>query len=272
LRKKVPEGFKADCLGIILTRKSHSEWVDTVNSPNELETGDALPNFHEEYFEWIDLIDSVKSCDGNFRFFELGAGYGRWSLRAAGICRNLGIKSFEITAVEGEPSRFSWMRENFDANGIDPNKHRLIQGAVSKKKGQTWFYTGKAAEWYGQKSATGREKARFKKDYEFQRVIKIAFKDLFQDEKIIDLIDLDIQGAELEVLSSGKKQLSNFVKKVHVGTHSNKIESGLRNLFGQKLKWKSIYDFSMGKINQTPYRQINFHDGVQSWLNPKFEG
>ena len=157
--KKVPEGFRADCLGIILTRKSHSEWVDTVNSPNELETGDALPNFHEEYFEWIDLIDSVKSCDGNFRFFELGAGYGRWSLRAAGICRNLGIKSFEITAVEGEPSHFSWMRENFDANGIDSSEHRLIQGAVSKNRADHLVLYGKGGGMVRTKERYGKGKS-----------------------------------------------------------------------------------------------------------------
>ena len=41
-------------------------------------------DFNEEYFEWIDMLMSLKdSQDGNYHFVELGSGFGRWGVRAA---------------------------------------------------------------------------------------------------------------------------------------------------------------------------------------------
>jgi len=36
------------------------------------------PPFDEEYFEWIDILESVIESKRHFTMFELGAGYGRW--------------------------------------------------------------------------------------------------------------------------------------------------------------------------------------------------
>ena len=36
------------------------------------------PDFCEEYFEWIDVLESVLAADQQFVMIELGAGYGRW--------------------------------------------------------------------------------------------------------------------------------------------------------------------------------------------------
>ena len=41
-----------------------------------------LPEFSEEYFEWIDFLAAVKTARDRFVMMELGAGYGRWLMRA----------------------------------------------------------------------------------------------------------------------------------------------------------------------------------------------
>ncbi len=82
----------------------------------------------------------------------------------------------------------------------------------------------------------------------------------------VDLIDLDVQGAELEVLSAAIEPLSRQVKRVHVGTHSADIEDGLRHLFSSH-GWKNVNDYRCLSVNQTPYGEIKFGDGVQTWVN-----
>ena len=83
----------------------------------------------------------------------------------------------------------------------------------------------------------------------------------------VDLIDLDVQGAELEVLSSAMEPLSRKVKRLHIGTHSAKIEEGLRKLFSSH-GWDNVNDYRCQSLNQTPYGEIEFQDGVQTWVNP----
>jgi hypothetical protein len=84
----------------------------------------------------------------------------------------------------------------------------------------------------------------------------------------VDLIDLDVQGTELIVLSSAVEQLSQKVKRVHIGTHGEEIESGLRTLF-QNLGWTKLNDYACGSESETPWGVIKFGDGVQTWINPK---
>src|SRR5271154_222622 len=36
----------------------------------------------EDYLEWIDIVEAVSSAKDRFVMFELGAGYGRWSINA----------------------------------------------------------------------------------------------------------------------------------------------------------------------------------------------
>ena len=43
----------------------------------------SYPTFSEEYFEWIDILESVIATDQQFVMIELGAGYGRWLVIAA---------------------------------------------------------------------------------------------------------------------------------------------------------------------------------------------
>jgi hypothetical protein len=85
---------------------------------------------------------------------------------------------------------------------------------------------------------------------------------------LVDLVDIDIQGAELEVISAAVDELTSKVKRINVGTHSHEIEKGLRKCFGL-LGWHCEADFSCLGRSATPYGDINFEDGTQTWVNPK---
>jgi hypothetical protein len=89
----------------------------------------------------------------------------------------------------------------------------------------------------------------------------------------VDLIDLDIQGAEAEVLAAATAQLCAKVKMVTVGTHTNpvtftrEIEDAVTEVF-RKMNWINIYNFGHGAERETPFGRIKFEDGVQVWVNP----
>src|SRR4029077_5803486 len=108
------------------------------------------PPFDEEYFEWIDLLESVRAARGRYVVGELAAGYGRWSLRAARALERMNPLPLTIVAVEAEPTHFAWMKEHFSDNGIDPPLHDLIPAAVSCTEGFISFHVGKPSAWYGQ--------------------------------------------------------------------------------------------------------------------------
>ena len=250
------------------------------------------PEFDEEYFEWIDLLESIVAAKGSFTMIELGAGFGRWSVRAACALKQYPHLPYRLIAVEAEPVVFQWMHSHFADNGIDPDKHSLIHAAVCSQPGDVLFYIGGPRggpydrtpdDWYGQFLAKGSdlsssvtddgEYAGFKvrcheSGWRSIRVPGVTLTCLLQDLDLVDLIDMDIEGQELPSVRETIEQLNVKVKRLHIGTHSQEIEAGLRELLNAH-GWICLADYPLFSVTQTPWGSISFENGVQSWVNPR---
>jgi len=244
---------------------------------------DAYPGFDEEYFEWIDVLETVCEARDRFTMIELGAGYGRWLVRAVAALRVVNPLPFRLVAVEPEPTHFGWLHEHLRENDIDPSDHVLVEAAVTAHGRPVPFHVGNAAGWYGQAiadpsalhSAPVRALRRLMARWRHSdaaatsvvRVPSVTLQDLLADLDRVDLVDLDVQGAEADVLGAAIDALDRKVRRVHVGTHAAEIEEALRVLFRGR-GWQAIHDFPCLKASATPYGEIGFNDGVQTWLNP----
>jgi FkbM family methyltransferase len=260
---RVPEGFIVNFLGV-MTREHY--WTDNLEIAHQypakrhVETN--YPIYDEEYFEWIDLLEAVVEAKDHFAMLELGAGWGRWITNAAFALRHLGGPAYTLTAVEAEPTHLRWMVEHINDNGLHQRDFRLIQAAVASADGQVGFHTGDAfgggpANCYGQ--FIGGPAV----------VDAVSLDTLLRPLTVVDLLDMDIQGAELEVLAAGAAELDKKVRKVRVATHSVRIDEGLRSLFA-RLGWKGLRCFPCGASAMTEWGEISFQDGVQTWINPTY--
>ena len=284
---RVAAGFTADFLGV-RTRASYVEGMvpGGIDAAHERHVRPPRPVFDEEYFEWVDVIDSVREARDRFVMIELGAGYGRWSVRAAAALRLLNPLPFRLVAVEAEPQHFRWLREHFRDNGIDPTKHDLIEAAVNASGEPVKFYVGNPSGWYGQAIAADSAPHRLRRLLRRARtalgwrgrpvpdqhgetlvVPGIALDALLRRLPRVDLVDLDVQGAELDVLTAAAPRLTRQVRRVHIGTHGPGIERGLRELF-RAHGWRPVNDYPCLTRSSTPYGEIEFGDGVQTWINP----
>ncbi|MCU0666038.1 MAG: hypothetical protein MUF05_02975 [Candidatus Omnitrophica bacterium] len=258
------------------------------------------PDFQEEYFEWISLLESVVQAKQDFTAIELGAGIAPHLINAAAAIKKYHGDSFvfKLIGVEGEPTSYKWMRKHFIDNGINPDDHTLIEAVVSRKDGYAIFEVG-FPQGYGSYIVTSwqlllrplKETYRFiKRSYKrikgqpcdakdywtgkkglglyTKKIRCIGLDKILAGLKKVDLIHLDIKGEEYRVLSAVKEQLSEKVKRIHIGTHSHDVESRLRKLF-KSMGWECIFDFPGNDKRITPFGQIKFLDGVQYWRNTK---
>lgn len=290
-----PKGLLVDCIGI-KTRLKFLKGMMTeyVEAQNPGATEPPLPAFDEEYFEWIDVLEAVTAARDRFVMIELGAGYGRWLVRAVAALRQVNPLPFALVAVEAEPTHFAWIHEHLRDNDIDAGEHELIEAAVNATGEPVIFHVGNPSGWYGQAIDVNapspppewRDSARAQTQAAVQQgapesagapdeastgtvpVEAVTLTDILQKHPRVDLIDLDVQGAELDVLRAAIDELDRRVKRLHIGTHSAEIEAGLRKLFPAH-GWDLVHDFHCLKPNATPYGDIEFGDGVQSWVNPR---
>ncbi len=224
-----------------------------------------LPEISEEYFEWVCAAEAIAAARGRFTMVELGAGYGRWMMDAMGLLRQMGRQDLtpHFIGVEAEPSHYAWMVEHFRNNGLDPAQHRLVQGAVSGRDGKVRFAIGDADAWYGQSIIADADTG-----VNSVEVPAYSLATLLHDVPMVDLLDIDVQGAEAEVCLAAARVLDEKVRRIYIGTHEDAIERDLRRLF-QNLGWQEIFAYRLGRAQGTPYGRIMFGDGVQCWLNPR---
>ena len=246
--------------------------------------GGKLPPVDNEYFEWIDLLESVAGANGRYVMVELGAGYGRWAVRAACAARSRGVP-FHIVAVEPEPQHFEWLKETLLENGVGSNQYTTVNAAVSVDRSAAQLYVGghghDAATWYGQRLAwdaasiedgqyCGRQASVHPSGYKSVTVETVTLSDLLAPFPLVDLIDMDIQGEEYAVIRSAWEVLNRKVKRMHVGTHSREVETSIRRLLLAE-GWTCRADYAGCAEHHTPWGRVEFEDGVQSWRNPRLQ-
>jgi FkbM family methyltransferase len=241
-----------------------------------------FPPFNEEYFEWIDLLESALQASGVFTFLELGAGYGRWSVRAACAARQLG-KRYQLGLAEAAPKHVSEIHEVMAINGVSRSDYTIFECAVAKERGEGVFVvewpTGNPPVWYGQaltrNSMSGAVIAGEHKGVPLWRmsdgwgVIKIEQRPLsgiIAGYSRIDLADFDLQGMEAEAIDEALSMLTDRVRRLHIGTHSHEIEARLREMLSGA-GWTCARDYPCLQENDTPFGRIPFVDGVQTWIN-----
>ena len=271
---EVPANFVTNFIDSII----NVNFVEGYSTPERLkdryeETN--YPSFDEEYFEWIDILETVIEARGRYTMIELGAGFGRWLVNAALALKQIGKTPFYLVGVEAEPVHFEMMHNHFRDNCLEPNEHLLIKAAVSDTSGEVYFTIGHPEEWYGQSIVSiWKIINNYIRNVGFgdwpeanvKKVKAVSLNDILNPLSYVDLVDLDIQGEEFNVLEAAEEQLIKKVKRIHIGTHGKRIENNLRSLF-KSTGWININDYQCLSENMTPYGEIAFQDGVQTWLN-----
>src|SRR5262249_45530077 len=138
-------GFEFDFLG---TRMRTDFFSQLTPQPYDRSESPPYPKFDEEYFEWIDLLEAILLAEGRFTMMELGAGFGRWSARAALASEQHGIP-YSLVAVEAEPTHFAWLLQNLQDNRVKLDNCHCIQAAVTGQDGKIAFQVGNPRDDYG---------------------------------------------------------------------------------------------------------------------------
>jgi FkbM family methyltransferase len=225
-------------------------------------------SIHHDAIEYFALLKSFKSAGQCFSVVELGAQYGPWVCAAAVLGARLG-KPTKLVAVEASPVLAALIPLHLSFNSIDPNHARVIQGAVSDKRGTCYFpKVNSLRENGGQIAYQPTDVDYIGRKVQYETVPAYELADVLP-EGLIDFLHVDIQGLETAVLSN--PVMNERVRAVFVGTHSRKIEGELIEIFhsnGWELKrerpTKFLYRAELPNIVGWTSK-----DGGQYWTNPR---
>lgn len=204
----------------------------------------------EDYFEWVDMLTSLKEASGQFNFLKLGSQTGRWEAFAA--IANNAYKKLPCHFVSVDKARVGLIFETFEDNGIckmDNIRHDVLRCSVSDV----------TSPFVNKETLTKAEKNSLEMSLDY-------IIDKFEGKEI-DLIDSDCQGPEGHIFHASRDKVNKYVKRVHIGTHSSQIDKDVFELFSD-MGWKNINNFGWGEVVVLPQGKMSFMDGIQTWVNP----
>jgi FkbM family methyltransferase len=227
----------------------------------------SLPPPNEHYLDWIALLSAVSKADDCFRMAELGAGYAPWVVRGAMASRqNQSITSFELLAVEADPVHYSWAREHFSDNALDPGDYWLLEGAVSTTdQGVAFPVIAAPEEDYGAGllTAATASATRHVASYTLQSLLE-------KFSGPLDLLHIDIQGEEYRVMPDALPAIDRAVKSIVIGTHVNDSQHDQLVALMEDAGWLPQLVLSRNTEHDLPWGQIKTNDGFLWLLNPAF--
>jgi hypothetical protein len=180
--------------------------------------------------------------------------------------------------LEAEPQRAAWARGALCLNHI---YGRVVEAAIARRLGMVSFAVRSfadlhAANWYGQAINDGPLTATNEsyfghpiwRDHWYEKIyVPSAGLEDVAPAGVIDLVNADIQGAELDMVCGSIDFLDARVRRVHIGTHSTEIERAIRDALAGA-GWRPVWDFSLqGERERDSVRPCWFSDGGQGWIN-----
>lgn len=225
-------------------------------------------NWHADIAEWAAALHAVERAQGTFRIVELGCGWGCWMTNTGVAARSIGLE-VELIGVEGEAAHLKNAADTLALNGFGPGDFRLVHGVAAPKPGVAIFPRAGAGQtsWGGEAlfdpDPAALAEAKGRDDLQVLDCFTIP---QLAGDKPVDLLHIDIQGAEAVFVEGNFDAISTHVRRVLIGTHSRAIEGRLTDQFlhhGWRLEMErtAIVTLQDGK----PALYI---DGVQMWANP----
>ncbi|WHZ37733.1 class I SAM-dependent methyltransferase [Sagittula sp. MA-2] len=232
-------------------------------------TVEGLPdpgNWHADIAEWAAALRAVEAAEGRFTVVELGCGWGCWLMNTGLAARRRGLE-LTLVGVEGDAGHLVQAEAALALNGFRPEDWRLVHGIAAARPGKAIFPGAGAAGWGGAAvfDPDAATLARAEADPKVQVLDCYPLEELAGGRRI-DLLHIDIQGAETAFVAGNADALDRQVRRVLIGTHSRTIEGALEAHFLGR-GWRMEID----RPAIAPLRggrPVVAIDGVQMWSNP----
>ena len=225
-----------------------------------------LPPRNEHYLDWIAVLTAAAKAHGVFRMAELGAGWAPWLIRGALAARQRAeISECELLGLEPDPSHFSWAREHFLDNGLDPDRHRLLQGVATAEAGPMRFPVVASPDLDYSASIADADEAET--TIEVQGYDVIGLLRWFSGP--VDLLHVDIQGAEHHALPPAMAMMAQSVRAIMIGTHDG---DDLHDDLARRLRedgWRERTNLGASRVHATPWGEITTDDGFLWFENSR---
>jgi hypothetical protein len=264
--------------------------------------GDSADGNAEFWFEAADWVLAATEARGSFVMVTLGASFGYQAVGSYRALQQVNAMPCKLVAVDPVPQNIEMTRRHFLDNGLDPADHWLIQAAISDSNKPVFFPIG--APGTGVQNCVGTDAMEARAAYvrqlveqgiaeeslrsillnnstgitqdlvpgrnflaEIKLVSAVTLDDLLGPFERVDYLEADIQQSEIIVFPPFIDLLKRKVRRIHLGTHGEKVHRSLHNLFVEG-GWEVVFSYEPDSRHESALGTFKTNDGVLTVRNP----
>lgn len=220
------------------------------------------PATSEWTIDWIACLLAARLAGDRFTVIELGAGYGQWMVTSilAYKARHPDRPAHGM-ALEAEKTHYEWLQQHVQKNLA---KHKDTQAdllyAAAGYDGVVHFpELDEPDRNYGAGYVSGDSSPGMRK----VECLSMQTIDTHFREDVIDLLHVDIQGAEADlIMSAGFENVLSKCRFVLFGTHrSDALHSQVRKAL-ESSGMRVLIDWPRNQLVRSAFGKINTNDGA----------
>lgn len=190
-------------------------------------------NWHADIAEWAAALLSVREAKGTYRIIEVGCGWGCWLNNMGVAAKNRGLE-IDLIGIEGDSQHLENAKRTLQLNGIIETEFQLTNGVAAPKNGIALFpiSSNPGEDWSAEPIffPNAETLSQIRDAGQHKELQCFTLKELAHDNPI-DLLHIDIQGAEMDFVEGNFDDISRLVKRIFIGTHSRFLEGSLQQFF-----------------------------------------
>lgn len=302
----VDKGFTVDFVGQRTDARFWSTRTTPVEEIGGCEVRTELPGLSsgEDWFEYYNWFAAAREARGSYVMMTLGSCFGLQVVGSYLALQAVNPMPAMLVAVDAVPENMAMTEKQFRNNGIDPNDHWMIEAALGADNKPILFPIGApgsgaqgctetnsgatrmeildrarraGATEHLAKSLMLRNSTSLVIDLapdsehdftgEITFVSAVTLKNLLAPFPRIDFIEADLQESEGLVFPPVMDLLTKKVRRVHLGTHSDRTHDKLEKMFAER-DWDVLFSYKPRQSFETPHGNFDMNDGVLPAVNP----
>lgn len=227
------------------------------------------PSPSEWTVDWIACLIAAELAESKFNIIELGAGYGQWTVASILAYKDLNPSSpVSAMAVEADKVHFDWLNQHVSTNlSILSDVNIQLINAAAGFDGSVEFpvIDDPAGNYGAAYLSSPHTNSSLRVDcLSLSRIFR-----LFNEQKI-DLLHVDIQGAELDLLAD--IDVGAILDRTHVaffGTHRDEATHSRVKESLEMAGMKILIEWPRNSLVSTDFGEITTTDGALLAVNQK---
>jgi hypothetical protein len=272
-RGDVPRGFRADFLGMLTDLRftvSGSRPPPSAIAEHCRATAPCIDAPSRDsakfWFEAANWVLAAMDARHDYVMVTLASPFGYQAVGSYRAIQQINPMACKLAVIDPDQRNIAYARKHFRDNGIDPEDHWFLQGAISGDNVPLFLPMGMSGSGIQGMPIEGREAYARDVLSDTRLVSAFTLRNVLGPFERVDYIAADVGESEIAAFPPFICLLKRIVRRIHINTKGKRVHRSLYSLFSNN-GWRILFSYPPNSAHESALGSFQTNDGVLTVTN-----